>query len=279
MAEEGGQPHSRIVKVDIAMLLASRGKFARIYVEVNLDKPLMAIECGENITGYNMRGYMTFASDVGSMAIGMRQVQRSLSDRVLSGSRRLARMSAKASCSTNEEAGYGKWTIVQRNQRRSQNMARGNMGNSVEIKKPDKAGGDLTGSKQNSLRRSTARVSLSKDGVQSSSTMEIGRNKGTLGTRSTFRGSRFTRLNDTAEEEDMDVEGVNVDINIGGEEEFNALSGPGSSTKNDKGQKQFEEEVVVAVSHPSIGEGLAGYDLGTCRCSLIASQRLMNSRA
>lgn len=46
--KQGGNHIGCTVRVDFATLLASRGKFAHICVEVDLDKPLMA--------GYTMRG-------------------------------------------------------------------------------------------------------------------------------------------------------------------------------------------------------------------------------
>lgn len=46
--KQAGSHIGRTVKVDMAMFLASRGKFARICVEVDLDKPLVA--------GYRMGG-------------------------------------------------------------------------------------------------------------------------------------------------------------------------------------------------------------------------------
>lgn len=68
-------------------------------------------------------------------------------------------------------------------------------------------------------------MSPNKEGAHALPSAEGGQDKDKPNQRSGSVGSRFSRLNDEAEGEDMDVEGLNVDGNEDVEEMVNAPTG------------------------------------------------------
>lgn len=159
---------------------------------------------------------------------------------------------------------------------------RGNDGNSMGVHYFVDSGGDKAAPKQSLLRKAAARVLPNREGSHASSMAEGERDKGKSNQRNGSVGSRFSHLNDKAEGEDMDVEGLNADGNEDVEEAVNASSGPGSSVARDTGKKRIEEEVVVACAHPNLVEGLKApkaLEEDGRRGSITVSQHLTKEKA
>lgn len=97
-------------------------------------------------------------------------------------------------------------------------------------------GGDQAISKQKLLGKSQDRVSTDKEGLHAQSSGERGHVSSKINQGSRSFGNRFARLNEDAEGEDMDVEGVHVDEDEGAAEENDAPVGQGSFESKDKGK-------------------------------------------
>lgn len=282
--KQAGNHIGRTVRVDFATLLATRGKFARVCVEVDLDKPLMA--------GYRMGGdyYMlqyegltdlcfgcgryghrmhlcpekaTFsaatgngASDEGNRAEAMPQ-----------GNHAGPRAGDGKSPSTTEEAGegHGEWSIVQRNRRRSTKEVRGNTGNSLPRTDPNVSGADSGKSKQNP----TDRGAESEKSKQNHPTNTAGGGpKKVLGNQAATTegivasngasGSRFSGLAVNIEDENGNEEDTEMDINVtqGADRvQSNAgVDGRGKTTSVE--EIEAMEGVELAASDPSLLDGV-----------------------
>lgn len=127
------------VKVDITTLLASRGMFARVCVEVDLDKPLMGgggTGCDVNTTGCTMSDCMSCA--LGECAMGIYKdatCSEKSKGKGSSGSEHVtggvgASDGAGRKSVAEEQSGYGEWTTVQRSHHWQGNNRKGNMVNS-----------------------------------------------------------------------------------------------------------------------------------------------------
>lgn len=154
--------------------------------------------------------------------------------------------------------------IVQCNRRRSSTMEkgtssnfdRGQMGNAGCTSNHAVSGGDHATMIQNLVKKSSARLSTVKEGVQAKSAdingcVSVGHNAW-----SGSGGSRFAHLNVEMEEEEMDVEEVAGDGESVNENGVNALNRLGSTSTTDKGKGLHEDKVVMAVSHPQLAEGM-----------------------
>lgn len=132
-----GNSIGKTIKVDIATLLASRGKFARVCVEVDLRKPLMS--------GYTLRGEFWRLQYEGLHEIcfecgkyGHHSASCPMKEEFLNGGNKPnvnAPVRASRGCpeKTNEKASnskYGEWISVQKSNRRRAKTAKGTMGNS-----------------------------------------------------------------------------------------------------------------------------------------------------
>lgn len=133
------------VKVDLATLVVSRGKFARGCVEVDLNKPLME--------GYRMRGeyYRSQYEELHDLCFGcgryghrdatyLEKLTGQRNEGEEESSRAEASMQAKQQRS--EDAGYGEWTMVQRNFLRQERKTKGNTGNLPKGSTAKSSGGD-----------------------------------------------------------------------------------------------------------------------------------------
>lgn len=169
------------------MLLASRGKFAHVCIEVDFDKPLMA--------GYRMgREYYRLQYEVlhdlcfdygryGHRSVLCPERTERQSDK---GKQKVTEVrTADTSTSTGEEeAGYGEWTTVQRNQRRGPSMARGKSGIDAEFQKNGDTDGDNATSKPNLQRTTAANSPTRSNGANISSLTRIRGNNEYLKSRS-----------------------------------------------------------------------------------------------
>lgn len=289
--KQAGNHIGRTVKVDFATLLASRGQFARVCVEVDLDKPLMA--------GYVMRWdyYRLQYEGLHDLCFGCgRYGHRDPNcpekfDKHTTmggdGSSTVAKPFGVKQGAP-ESIGYGEWTTVQRGRRRAPSKGRGSAGISSKGRNGIAAannqavdsGAIHAGSNQGSAMKDHARVS--PNGVTSPST--AGKAQVTRGSdlASGSTSSRFASLDIKTVGEDMDVEAAVAEDYVDAEEDSFAPNGAMESEAAEIAvRNRVEEEVVIASSHAKLVEGLqavAGPGQNVGRSSVSMGQRKMKEK-
>lgn len=229
--KQAGNHIGRTVKVDFATLLASRGRFARVCVEVDLDKPLMA--------GYVMRGeyYRLQYEGLADLCFtcgryGHRSVMCLEKTTVADGTNTGTGSSDKESMNidtnstgkqsgqknkhvnektTTEEVGegHGEWSVVQRGRRRPSKENRGILGTSNKTATNGERGGNRAEPKQNPTASTVRGESTVKADSPANRSPKIGRDTTNSAQKisNQVTGSRFSELaTQTEGEDDVEVE-------------------------------------------------------------------------
>lgn len=216
-----GDHIGRTVKVDFATLLASRGKFARVCIEIDLDKPLMA--------GYKMSGeyYKLQYEGLHDLCFGCGRYghrypicperTNQQKDDGGEGTSRGGTTNQDNDYSS-AEAGYGEWTNVQRSKRRTQTTtkgthgisSKGNNGNSNLADGSVNSGDNQANSKQNQPNKANARMSNQEVGANEEGKSARG-SRGDSSAKDKEQsvngaegGSRFASLTNLSDKEDKD---------------------------------------------------------------------------
>lgn len=286
-----GNHVGKTIKVDIAALLASRGRFGCVCVEIDLRKPLMA--------GYVMRreyyrlqyeGLQDLCFGCGRYGHRQADCPENLpKDASTSGkdaAKEPVKMGEQQSETSTEKEGprYGEWTTVQRNRRRPSETVKGKKGNRSEDQIQAKPTGDHTKSHRHEPQDPKDRVAANRGQLDASTSGDLERNNHQSGSH----GSRFANMANLDEEEG-EKETVAMETN---DCEINGMTAgiaPTLAAGNAKGKKvdnnnknMQEDDVVIAVSHPSIVEGMkrpVGPAQGRAGETLTMSQRLMKDKA
>lgn len=277
------------MKVDLATLLASRGKFARVCVEVDLNKPRMA--------GYQMRGeyYRLQYEGLQDLCLGCGKYGHRYNICQDKHTWEGGAIDGQSSCAAKEdlkenppntkeaEQGYGEWLMALRNRRRPGGQAKGKITTSSEGVDSGIHGGDRAESQQINANPSVAKRMATGTAHHSKSTPCAVDAVGPKESLGCLGGSRFVHLEVDNEGEEVDMEGIDVDIINGKGERLGEGSTETPSAELDKGKKpqlngkDADEGVCLAASHESILDGVkAAVGLGSSASGgvRLASQRL-----